>query len=502
MDELTGSSATAGGSETNIPSLSAPPDGVLLTSPSRGLISGSLWTLGGYAAAQALRFGSNLILARLLFPEAFGITALVWVVLDGLHMVSDLGLGPFIIQDPRGDEPSLLNTTWTLQVVRGFGVGVCALLLARPVAAFYGQPALASLLPLAGLVAVLKGLQSTSLYTLNRRLHLSKIVLLELLTQAVAAVVMVVIAWRCAAAWVLVVGALAGVLVRTCVSHRLLPGTRNRLHLHRGAGRALFRFGRWILLSTPLVFLAGQADRILLGRLVPLDVLGVYSIAARLAQLAGEAGLQVSELALYPAMAQGARANPEALGSEVRKARSIVLPVGVLSTLALVLLAPPFFHLLYDQRYQAAVWMAQLLGASVWVNILQGSADRALLAVGDSRALVVTNGAKFLATVGACALGFALFGVPGFIVGLACGALAGYAVVQLMLARHEVNTVQQDIGHTGMLLLAGLVAAAGHRAWPGPGGQAAWPSLAISGAVLLAVGAWAVLRIRSLGLGA
>ncbi|HUU68204.1 MAG TPA: hypothetical protein VM186_01665, partial [Planctomycetota bacterium] len=36
----------------------------------RKMIRGSLWTVGGYGFSQAFRLGSNLVLSRLLFPEA------------------------------------------------------------------------------------------------------------------------------------------------------------------------------------------------------------------------------------------------------------------------------------------------------------------------------------------------------------------------------------------------------------------------------------------------
>ena len=34
--------------------------------------------MGGYMAAQAIRLGANLILTRLLFPEAFGLVGHLW----------------------------------------------------------------------------------------------------------------------------------------------------------------------------------------------------------------------------------------------------------------------------------------------------------------------------------------------------------------------------------------------------------------------------------------
>ncbi len=45
------------------------------------------WVLIGYGGSQALRLASNLILTRLLFPEAFGLMALVSVVTVGFDAV-------------------------------------------------------------------------------------------------------------------------------------------------------------------------------------------------------------------------------------------------------------------------------------------------------------------------------------------------------------------------------------------------------------------------------
>ncbi|MCE9529776.1 MAG: oligosaccharide flippase family protein, partial [Planctomycetes bacterium] len=63
---------------------------------------------------QIIRFGSSVILAKLLFPEAFGLYALTFAFLTGLHLFSDLGIRVSIIQNPRGEEPKFLDTAWTL----------------------------------------------------------------------------------------------------------------------------------------------------------------------------------------------------------------------------------------------------------------------------------------------------------------------------------------------------------------------------------------------------
>lgn len=76
-------------------------------------------SLGTTVAQQLIRLGSNLILTRLLFPEAFGLMALVQTFMTGLAMFSDIGIGPSIIQNRRGEDPDFLNTAWTIQIGRG-----------------------------------------------------------------------------------------------------------------------------------------------------------------------------------------------------------------------------------------------------------------------------------------------------------------------------------------------------------------------------------------------
>src|SRR5206468_9319193 len=123
-------------------------------------LRGSAWVVAGYAGGQALRFGSNLILARWLFPADFGLMALVNVFLQGLQMFSDVGIGPNIIQNKRGDDPAFLNTAWTVQVIRGAALWVGSCLLSLPLGAFYGESRLGRLIPVAGMTALISGFNS------------------------------------------------------------------------------------------------------------------------------------------------------------------------------------------------------------------------------------------------------------------------------------------------------------------------------------------------------
>ena len=65
-------------------------------------------TLLNFGGDNALRLIANLVLTRLLFPEAFGLMALITVVTAAALMFSDFGFLGAVIQDPRGEEPAFL----------------------------------------------------------------------------------------------------------------------------------------------------------------------------------------------------------------------------------------------------------------------------------------------------------------------------------------------------------------------------------------------------------
>ncbi len=136
------------------------------------VLRSSMLTVGSFGYAQAMRLGTNLILTRLLFPEAFGMMSLVGVVLMGLAQFSDVGTTPAILSSKRGDDPSFLDTAWTIQALRGIALWLVACLLAWPVSIAYGEPMLAQLLPVAALTLVISGFRPTRMDTANRHLML------------------------------------------------------------------------------------------------------------------------------------------------------------------------------------------------------------------------------------------------------------------------------------------------------------------------------------------
>ena len=176
---------------------------------------------------------------------------------------------------------------------------------------------------------------------------------------------------------------------------------------------------------------ASGTDVLMLGRLVPTTLLGVYSIAGVLAALPQEVTGRLISFVLFPAMAESARQGRGTLHENLGRARQALLPAVLTVVLGIALFAPAFFYYLYDARYHAAGWMAQLLMFKLWFYTLHEITAHTLLALGNSRALALGNVARLVATAAGCIAGYLVGGLPGLVLGAGAGGAAGYVTVAL-----------------------------------------------------------------------
>src|ERR1039458_9830619 len=84
------------------------------------------WVITSHVVAQLLRLIGNLVMTRLLAPDAFGVMAMAMTVQGIVSLCADTGLRQAIIQSPNGGNPSFLNTAWTLEIWRSWMIwAVC-----------------------------------------------------------------------------------------------------------------------------------------------------------------------------------------------------------------------------------------------------------------------------------------------------------------------------------------------------------------------------------------
>jgi len=415
-------------------------------------LRGTVWTIAGYGASQVLRLGSNIILTRLLLPEFFGLMNLVNVFIIGLHLFSDVGLGPSIIQNKRGDDPDFLNTAWTIQVIRGIGLWLGSILIAWPVSQFYGKQELLWLIPIVGLGTLISGFNSNALYSLNRQLAVSKLAIYELSGQITSLIVMIVWAKFDRSIRALVVGNLVSAIFQLVWSHRLLPHQPNRFAWDKEAAQKIFSFGKWIFFSTALTFLASQADRLILGKLITSAMLGVYGIAYTLADIPRSVILALSSKVIFPAFAKLADLPRETFRAKILKNRKPLLLALAAGLSILVSFGDYAIYILYKEPYYAAAWMLPIIALGIWHTSLYSTMSPALLALG--KPIYNTLGYLFtLFTISTGLLvGYHFMKIPGAVIAVAVGDFPFYLVTMYGLWREKLGCLKQDIWATAVFL--------------------------------------------------
>jgi O-antigen/teichoic acid export membrane protein len=413
------------------------------------------WSVAGFGAGQVIRFATNVILARLLAPELFGIMTVVNTLRTGVDLLSDVGIGQNIVQQRNAEDPQFYNTAWTLQVLRGFLLWLACCAIAIPLARFYERPILGLVLPVAGLYFVFGGFSSPSRFLLLKRLQLRRLNAFEIIVLSVSAGAHVLLAAISPTIWALVLGGVFASAAGTIGSYFLLADLRYEFRIVKRYAWQIVAFGKWIFLSSTIYFLATSFDRLYLAKVIPFATLGVYSVARSFSDMLGQLAMRLGSTVVFPLVSSSFDTPRHQLREQLASMRLIFL-VGV--ALALSFLAATgdlLVEALYDQRYQAAGWMFSVLVIGTWFSILCNLNEPTLLGFGKSAYGAVANSLKFSWLLIGLPIGFMKGGVLGAVMVVAVSDLFRYGPIFIGQIRERFSFGVQDSLAT-LLMIAAL----------------------------------------------
>ncbi len=343
------------------------------------------FTVGRFGSNSVLRLVSNLILTRLLFPEVFGLMAIVQIFMTGLQMFSDIGINTSIIQSKRGDDPDFLNTAWTLKIMRGFVLWLAACALAPLAAYIYDEELLLQLLPVVGLNALISGFTTTKVAAANRHLRLGRQTVIGVSTQVIGIATTVFLAWLMQSVWALVIGGLVSSLLQTIIMHIAMPGVNNRLRFEMAAVREIFGFGQFIFLSTLAGFIINQGDRAILGAFVSMADLGIYNIGFFLGTVTLNLTRSVGNKVVFPLYRMRPPMQSKMNRQKIFRTRRMLslATIGVSAVLAFG--GPYLTDIMYDQRYALAGPIVTLFSLAIVPQMVLDGYTGVFLSNGDSR---------------------------------------------------------------------------------------------------------------------
>ena len=382
---------------------------------------GVRWTAAAMIVVSVLQFAQLAVLARLLPRTDFGLMAMITVVLAFGAAYADMGLSNAIIhrQDPTKDQ---LSSLYWLNVLAGVCVFAAVLALTPVIAAFYREPRLVHLLPLAGLIFVITPFAQQFQALLQKSLRFRFLATVDMCAAAVGAATAVV----CAVGGLGVLSLIAGQLAMTAVRAAALCVVgwrfdRPRLHFRWRDTRGYVSFGMYQMGEKSVNQLSANLDYLVIGRILGPAALGPYALAYQLVVMPMVRINPVLTRVAFPVFAL--RQNDRGALRRGYAQISRLLVFGVYPLLVgLAVLAPVVVPVVFGNKWEEAVPLVQLLAIMSMVKTLSNPSGSVFLAIGRANVGFWLN------------LGVALIALVGFVIAAKYGGVTAVAWTWIAIA--------------------------------------------------------------------
>jgi O-antigen/teichoic acid export membrane protein len=396
------------------------------------LRTGTILTVGGFGSDIIVRMISSLILTRIFAPEVFGVMAIITALLVGMELMSEVGVRTAIIQNKNGENKYFLDTAWTIQIIRGIFLWGLLYLITPYVGRYFNEPLLIKLLPIAGLVLVVRGFISVHIHVYSRALKVKRIVLMSIITQAISAIFTITLAVLLEDVLAIVLGSVFAAFLHLMLSFLLFPQPKSNIAIDKSVAVDIFHLAKWLFLASLFTFFVGNGDRLILGGLISKGDLGLYNLAAMFNQIPISILSSLSGLILLPYLAKSFHLDPTelstTLNSLINKILNYMLPlVG-----GIIVFGEITIDLLYPSEFYLAGELLQLLGISAFFQILPLVILPLFLARGNSYKHMLAYLSIFVLKSSLIYLGFYLFQLKGAIYGVILAQLLWIPCVMLI----------------------------------------------------------------------
>jgi O-antigen/teichoic acid export membrane protein len=224
----------------------------------------------------------------------------------------------------------------------------------------------------------------------------------------------------------------------------LISGMSYKLLLSKQYVIEILSFGKWILLSTIVYFLAMNFDRLFLARSLPFQILGIYGVARSLADVLSLLVARIGSMVIFPMVAAAGHSN-QILKEKLSGSRTTMLFGAAVAVSLFVSVSDLVVLLLYDDRYKAAAFMLPALAVGVWFSVLCTLSESVLLGLGRPSYGAIANVVKFVWLLIGLPFAIANYGVAGAVFVMATSEFVRYLPLLHSQKVEHISFFRQDL---------------------------------------------------------
>lgn len=314
-----------------------------------------------------------IVLAHYLKPSDFGIFAVCQVIINLALAVSSFGLEEAAIQTNRDPEKEVV-TAASLRLTLALVAAVLIFISAPYITGYFAIEDATLALQALSISFVLIGLAFVPRVWLKRELKFGLIALSSIVNIALWSATALILGILGAGFWALIMAFLVGT-VGTSVTVWVFRPSKLQFRYRRAEANGLMRFGAYVMATNLLVFLFVNLDKVVIGKILGSDPLGVYWIAFQYGTQPTFFITTVMVSVIFPTYANIANDINVLREKHRRVLRYLTLvsfPIGV----GLASISPSFINSLFGPQWSGAVTPLSLLcifGVMVSITSTSGS---------------------------------------------------------------------------------------------------------------------------------
>lgn len=345
------------------------------------------WALLSMALRQTAMLGSTVIVARLITPGDTGVATIALTIMAFVVLL-DTGLTWATVQ-PRDLSKAQIDGLFWLGVLIGGGLwGLCAL-SGAPLAAFFGVPPLAVVMPVIGLATFFNSLSTQPAALMKRRLQQKRVMLIESLGILIGSVTAIATALAGGGYWATVLQFVAIHATRTLLFASMTSYRPSAPQIPRASWH-LARLGATFALSNYISFFQLYLGSLMVAKLFGAVDLGYYARANAVKVMPAQYATMVVTDVMVASLA-ALRADPDRMAAAYRKALGMTALVGCPAGAFIFAAAPELIGILYGPKWENAVPMLRAFGVAAVALPITTTTIWLFLATAQARTQLIMN---------------------------------------------------------------------------------------------------------------
>jgi len=320
--------------------------------------------VGAKGFAFVIRIASIMILGRLLDPTDYGLFTMVLAFTGILAMFSGFGLFLAAVQRSTLSDDESTSLFW-MNIAFSSLLTLITIAAAPFLSSFYHEPRLIAVTQAVGASFIITGAGIQHSVLLHRRMLFGVKAAIESLALLIATVVSIGMAMTGYGYWALVSVTITVPLVTT-VSLWIATGWIPGMPMITPHSGSMLRFGLGATMTGFLSYIAGNADKLIVGRVLGTEALGLYGRAFNLINFPGDnLNGTVGEVA-FAALSR-AKDDPERLRRYFLKFYLLVVTLSLPLTIVCALFADDLVRVVLGPKWTAAAEIFKFLAPTILV---------------------------------------------------------------------------------------------------------------------------------------